>query len=150
MSVGEICNRKVVIMNRHESVLDAARLMREQHVGDVVVVDEHEGRRIPVGIISDRDVIVEVLAKEVSLESVTVGDVMSNHLLIAQEGDEFLDTIKRMRTRGVRRVPVVDATGVLVGILTLDDLIELISEQLSDLVRLLTTELRHERELRSD
>jgi CBS domain-containing protein len=150
MTVGEICNREVVIMSRRESLLDAARLMREQHVGDVVLVDEKAGKRIPVGIISDRDVVVEALAREIPLEAITVGDVMSNRLLIAQEDDGFLETIKRMRTRGVRRVPVVDETGVLVGILTLDDFLEIVSEQLADLVGLLTTELRHERELRSD
>ena len=119
-------------------------------MGDVVIVEEQEGERVPVGILSDRDVVVEVLAKEVPLEAVTVGDVMSDRLLTAQEDDEILETIKRMRTGGVRRVPVVDGAGALVGILALDDLIELISEQLTDLVGLLTTELRHERELRGD
>jgi len=149
MSIGDVCNREVVIMRRDESIGDAARLMREKHVGDVVVVEEREGRPVPVGILSDRDIVIEVLAKEVSLEAVSVGDVMNNGLLIGREGDEILSTIKRMRERGVRRVPIVDDVGGLVGILALDDLVELIAEQLTDLVGLLTSELRHERALRS-
>ena len=150
MPVGEVCNREVVIMDRGESILDAARLMRDQHVGDVVVVEDGEGGPVPVGVLSDRDIVVEVLAKEVALGAVTVGDVMSTRLLVAREADGVLDTIKGMRTHGVRRAPVVDGAGVLVGILALDDLVELIAEQLTDLVGLLATEFRHERELRSD
>ncbi|MEN8175082.1 MAG: CBS domain-containing protein [Pseudomonadota bacterium] len=137
-------------MNRDESILDAARLMREQHVGDVVVVEQREGTPVPVGILSDRDIVIEVLAKEVSPDSVSVGDIMSTQLLIARETDEILDTIKSMRTGGVRRMPVVDETGALVGILALDDFIELIAEQLTDLVGLLSNEVRRERDLRSD
>ena len=150
MSIGEICNREVVIMRRGESLLEAAQLMRQQHVGDGVVVEEREGVAVPVGILSDRDLVIEVLAKEMPLESVTVGDVMSNRLLVTKESDVVLDTIKDMRTRGVRRVPVVNEAGALVGILALDDLIELIAEQLTDMVGLLATELRHEREQRED
>lgn len=150
MLVGEVCNREVVIMSHEESILEAAKPMRDQHVGDVVIVEENESGRIPVGILSDRDLVIEVLAKEVPLDAVTVGDIMSDWLLIAKEEDEILDTVKRMRKRGVRRVPVVSATGTLVGILVVDNLIDLIAEQLSDLVGLVTTELRHERETRSD
>jgi len=149
MSIGEVCNREVVIVTPEESITEAARLMRERHVGDVVVVSEREGVRVPVGILSDRDLVIEVLAKEVPLDAVTVGDVMSDRLLIAREDEGILDAVKRMRERGVRRVPVVGEDGALVGILALDDLIELIAEQLTDLVGLLTMELRHEREGRS-
>ena len=150
MPIGEICNREVVIMRRDESLLDAARLMREQHVGDVVIVEEGPEGRVPTGIFSDRDLVVEVLAEAVPLDAVTVGDVMSTHLLVARETDEMLDTIKQMRASGVRRVPVINDAGALVGILTLDDLVELIAEQLGDLVGLMKTEQRHERELRDE
>jgi CBS domain-containing protein len=148
MSVGDLCNREVVIVDRHESVRDAARLMREHHVGDVVVVEERTGRRFPVGILSDRDIVVELLAKDLAPEAVDIGDLMSTDLLTAREGDELLDTLKRMKHGGVRRVPVVDEAGALVGILALEDLIELVGEQLMDLVGLLNAELRHERERR--
>jgi CBS domain-containing protein len=148
MSVGDLCNREVVIVERHESVREAVRLMREHHVGDVVVVEERHGRRFPVGILSDRDIVVEVLAEDLAPEAVDIGDLMSADLLTAREGDALLDAIKRMKERGVRRLPVVDEAGALVGILALEDLIELIGEQLMDLVGLLNAELRHERQHR--
>ncbi len=128
MSVGEICNREVVIIRAGESVPEAARLMREYHVGDLVVVSEERGRRIPVGILSD---------------------LMSTDLVTAREADSAFDTIKRMRKHGVRRLPVLDEAGALVGILAVDDLIDLVAEQLDDLVALVGNELRHERERRS-
>ena len=148
MSVGEVCNREVVIIGSRESILDAARLMREHHVGDVVVVEEREGTRVPVGILSDRDIVIEVLAQDVALNEVDVGDVMSRDLLMAKEGDHILDTIKQMKAHGVRRVPVVKESDALAGILVLDDVLELIAEQLNDLVGLVNSELRHERERR--
>jgi CBS domain-containing protein len=152
MTIGEVCNREVVIMGRSESVLEAARQMREQHVGDVVIVEERLGARVPVGILSDRDLVIEVLAKEVpvaAVAAVAVGDIMSDRLLIAHENDEIQETVRRMRERGVRRIPVVSATGSLVGILALDDLVELIAEQLTDLIALMRTELRRERATRT-
>jgi CBS domain-containing protein len=148
MSIGKVCNREVVVIERRESILDAAKLMREHHVGNVVVVEDRDGTRIPVGILSDRDLVVEVLAQALSPDAVDVGDLMSTDLLTARENDELLDTIKRMTARGVRRVLVLDDSGALVGILALDDLIELIAEQLADLAGLLGTELRHEQERR--
>ncbi len=148
MSVGEVCNREVVIIGSRESIVGAARLMREYHVGDVVVVEERKGVRFPVGILSDRDIVIEVLAQDVEPNEVDVDDVMSRDLLTAGEGDQLLDTIKQMKTHGVRRVPVVGESGALVGILALDDVIELIAEELNDLVGLVTSELRHERERR--
>jgi len=148
MSVGDLCIREVVIVERHESVREAARLMREHHVGDVVVAEERHGRRFPVGILSDRDIVLEVLAEDLAPEAVDIGDLMSADLLTAREGDELSDTIKRMKERGVRRLPVVDEAGALVGILALEDLVELIGEQLRDLVGLLNAELRHERQRR--
>jgi CBS domain-containing protein len=150
MSIGKVCNREVVVIERRESILDAAKLMREHHVGNVVVVEDRDGTRIPVGILSDRDLVVEVLAQALSPDAVDVGDLMSTDLLTARENDELLDTIKRMTARGVRRVLVLDDSGALVGILALDDLIELIAEQLADLVGLLGTELRHEQERRGN
>lgn len=145
MSVGEICNREVVIVDRDESILDAARLMRKHHVGDVVVVTQKAGQRVPVGILTDRDIVIELLAREVDLDAVSIGDAMSYELLALREGDDRLDAVKRMREKGVRRAPVVNDDGALVGILAVDDLIELMTEQLSDLVALMGRERELER-----
>ena len=150
MSVGELCNRNVVIVDRAESALEAARLMREYHVGDVVVVEETAEGKKPVGILTDRDIVIELVAEGVDLDAISVGDAMSNQLLIVAESDELADATAKMRARGVRRAPVVDKVGVLVGILTVDDILEVLAGELSDLVRLMVREQHHEREVRSE
>ena len=88
MYVGSICNRDVSVVAKDASVLEAARAMREQHVGSLVVVEESNGERTPIGILTDRDLVVEVLAKEVSPEAVTVGDVMSYELIVASRAEQ--------------------------------------------------------------
>ncbi|MFA9461348.1 CBS domain-containing protein [Thiohalorhabdus methylotrophus] len=143
--IGEYCKREVVITRRERTIRDAARLMRNHHVGDLVVVEEYEGETIPVGMITDRDLVVEVLAEEVGMDEVTVGDVMSAEPALAREEDDLWETLMRMQSWGVRRLPVVDAAGVLQGIITVDDLLELCTEYLHDLVKVVTRE--QEREL---
>lgn len=145
MLVSEFCNREVVIVDRATTILEAAKLMRSEHVGDLVVTDNRNGRPVPVGILTDRDIVVELLAEEIELDKVTVGDAMSYELLSVKEQDGLQETIKKMSGRGVRRLPVVDDAGALIGIVTVDDLMELIAEQLTDLVRLVGNELVGER-----
>jgi CBS domain-containing protein len=144
MKVGEICNREVVVIDREAAILDAAQLMRRHHVGDVVVTEERGGVRVPVGILTDRDIVVELLAEQVPLDAVSVGDAMSSELLTVSEEEEVMDVLQRMRGRGVRRAPVVDRSGALAGILAVDDMIDLIAEQLSDLVKLIGNEQQRE------
>jgi predicted transcriptional regulator len=145
MLVSEFCNREVVIVDRATTILEAAKLMRSEHVGDVVVTDQRDGRPVPVGILTDRDIVVELLAEEIALDKVSVGDAMSFELLSVKEQDGLHETIEMMSRRGVRRLPVVDDAGALVGIVTVDDLMELIAEQLSRLVRLVGNEQSGER-----
>ena len=149
MNVAQVCNREVIVVNRDASILKACQLMRQYHVGALLVVDERDGQRYPAGIMTDRDIVVELLAEELPLERISIGDAMSFELLTADENDDLLVTIKRMRTRGVRRAPVVSADGSLVGLLAVDDLIELLAEQLTDLVTLIANEQSRERVLRS-
>jgi CBS domain-containing protein len=140
MNVGEICNREVVIITREASIVEAARLMREFHVGDVVVIERRDGENIPVGILTDRDIVVEIVAAEIGLDAANVGDVMSRDVLLASEEEPVTETIKRMKERGVRRLPVVDAKGALQGILSVDDIFEFIAEQQHDVVALVSRE----------
>jgi CBS domain-containing protein len=146
MKVGELCTREVVIIEKNASVLEAAKLMRTFHVGDVVVVEPHPDDRIPVGILTDRDIVVELIAGGVDLQSVTVGDVISYELITALEDDDVIETVKRMRSKGVRRIPVVNSRGGLEGILSLDDLLDLLAEQLNDIVSLIKREQKEEEE----
>lgn len=145
MAIGELCNRDVVVVNRDKPVREAVRLMRKHHVGDLVVVEDLHGHRRPVGILTDRDIVIELLAADVDLDTVAVGDAMSYELVTAREDDDLLDTIARMRQEGVRRLPVVGDDGALVGILAVDDLLEVVTEQLAGLVGSIVQEHLRER-----
>jgi len=145
---GEYCNRDVAIIGKTDSVIMAARLMREHHVGDVLVVDSHNGEPVPVGILTDRDIVIGILAEEVDIGVAIMADVMSCKLITAQESDDLMATIKRMRVNGIRRLPIVNQRGGLVGVLSVDDILDIIAEQLMDIDRLITREQRKERELR--
>ncbi|MBZ5674962.1 MAG: CBS domain-containing protein [Acidobacteriia bacterium] len=148
MPVGELCIRQVVVTPRKTSVVEAAKLMRQHHVGDIVVTDETNGRRTPVGIVTDRDIVLEVLAQELDATSLTVGDIMTGDLVTVRENEGAFQTIQLMRAKGARRVPVVDGQGVLVGIVSVDDFVELLAEELSQLAKLVAREQKLEVELR--
>jgi CBS domain-containing protein len=92
--------------------------------------------------------VVEVVAEGVELDDVTVGDAMTGELITAGEDDELLSTLERMREHAVRRLPVINDKGVLVGIVTLDDIIGLLAKQLTEVWALIVRERRHEVELR--
>ena len=144
MAIGEICNREVVIVAREAPVIAAARLMRQYHVGDLVVVDELAGLRRPVGIVTDRDIVIEVVAMEVDPETLRVGDIMSAELATVRETEGVYETIRYMRDKGIRRLPVVDRDGWLQGIVTLDDLLILLAEEMGELARLIGREMDRE------
>lgn len=140
MPIAEICNREVVIVEVNDTVLSAAKLMRKHHVGDVLIVKKSNGSSIPIGIVTDRDLVVEVMAPEIDASVLTVGDIMPRDLATVKEGVGLFETIQHMRARGVRRMPVVDDGGNLVGIVTLDDLLGLLVEELSLLTKLIGRE----------
>jgi CBS domain-containing protein len=144
MAVGEICNREVVIAEKTLSVVDAALLMRKHHVGDLVVVEEKNGSRHPVGIVTDRDIVVEVVAAGVNPDALKVGDIMGPEVATVREGEGLFEALRHMRDKGVRRMPVVDRDGGLVGILTLDDLLSLLAEEMTELAKLVSHERQRE------
>ena len=144
MAVGEICNREVVIAKKTLSVVDAAQLMRQHHVGDLVVVEEKNGRRHPVGIVTDRDIVVEVVAAGVNPDALKVGDIMGPEVATVRESEGLFEALRYMRDKGVRRMPVVDRDGGLVGILTLDDLLSLLAEEMTELAKLVSHERQRE------
>jgi CBS domain-containing protein len=144
MPIGEICNRKVIVAQRDDSVLEAAKLMRQHHVGAVLVVEERNGKRVPVGVVTDRDLIVEIIAPELDPEAITVGDIMQQEVAVIDENIGVFETIRYMRGKGIRRLPVVDGSGGLVGIVTLDDLLMLLAEELDALAKLVAREQEKE------
>ena len=144
MPVSEICNREVIVVRLNDTTLQAARLMRQHHVGDVVVVEDRGGVRVPVGVVTDRDLVVEIMAPELDQMVITVGDIMAPDLVMVKENAGVFEAIQHMRAKGVRRLPVVDESGGLVGILTLDDLLELLAEELLALAKLVRHEQKKE------
>ena len=149
MKTGELCNREVVTASRDTSVVEAARLMRDHHVGSLVIVESRDGRTEPVGMLTDRDIVVKVIAEDVALGDVVVGDVMSLSLLKVTEDESILETTQRMRARGVRRAPVVAKDCSLVGIIAIDDILQLLSEELLTVSRLMAREAEQEKHKRS-
>lgn len=140
MLCGEYCSRDVIIVKEKESIRQAAALMREYHVGDLIVVDDSEDLMNVIGIITDRDIVVSVIAKDIDLETITVGDVMSHHVSSIHEEHSLLDALKIMRAKGVRRLPVLGPTDELVGILAVDDILTALSEQLTDISQIIVRE----------
>jgi CBS domain-containing protein len=149
MTVGEICNREVVLASRETPIVAAARLMRQYHVGTVVVVDEVNGdRRVPVGIVTDRDLVVEIVATELDPKTITVSDVMAPELVTARDTESLAGAMEIMRYKGVRRLPIVGDDGRLVGIVSVDDLLEILAEHMSDLTKIVAREQAHEAQAR--
>lgn len=140
MNAGELCNREVVFTYRNTPLAEAARLMREHHVGSLVVVVDRLSERVPVGILTDRDIVVAVVAKELDPGSLTVGDVVTGELIKVREQDGIPDALRLMREKGVRRLPVLTHSGALAGILTIDDLLELMAEELGAFARTIDRE----------
>ena len=149
MSIGEFCNREVIIARRDESVLEAAQLMRRYHVGAVVIVDEIKDKRYPVGVVTDRDLVMEVLANKLDPETVLIGEILAESVVTVRASDGVFETVQHMRSRGVRRAPVVDDNRELIGIIAVDDLIALLAEEMTELYKLIRHEQEREIKLRS-
>jgi CBS domain-containing protein len=148
MNIRDICTIQTISCNRDETVQGAALLMRKHHVGDLVVVDGSDGDAIPAGIVTDRDIVVSVVALGLDPASLQVGDIMSDDLLTCREDDDVYQTIEHMRVRGIRRVPVVNANGALAGIVSADDLLEFLAEEMGDLSRISGNQQAHEKRAR--
>ena len=149
MSAGEYCNREVIVVERSEPVREAVRLMREHHVGSVVVVEKRGDQATPIGILTDRDIVIEVLAEDVDPAEVNIGDIMTAEPVAVQQSTTLLESLEVMRQRGVRRLLVVDDKGYLLGVLAVDDILELLGEQIGAVVALIGAEQNHERQRRS-
>lgn len=140
MPISHICNREIVIAKRGNTVLEATQLMRQHHVGNVLVVDEHGGIKIPVGIVTNRDLVIEIHAHGIDPAEITLGDILAQELAVVKEDTGVFEAIQYMREIGVRRLPVVNGEGAIIGILAMDDLLDLMTEELSMLTKL----VRHE------
>ncbi|HTR58341.1 MAG TPA: CBS domain-containing protein [Casimicrobiaceae bacterium] len=136
MSISEFCRRDVVCTTSDTTVGEAASLMRQHHIGDVIITEQRDGKQIPTGIITDRDIVVEVVAAGIDPRSLKLGDLKIPTLVTVSEGASYAETVTRMSVDGVRRMPVVAADGTLVGIITLDDMLWQLAAPLAALASL--------------
>lgn len=140
MNVGEVCSRKVISVEQRATLYDVASLMREHHIGSIIVVDKSDGQRMPLGLITDRDIVIEVIANQVEPSVLMAKDIVSTGLVSVNENDDLWDALKQMRYKGIRRTGVVDDFGVLVGVLSVDNIFEILIEPLQELVVLIGNE----------
>jgi CBS domain-containing protein len=145
MNLSSIVNRTVAVALPHTSVTKAAKLMREYHIGALVVMSSDEPDALPQGMLTDRDLVMEVLAQEVDPDMVTVGDITLERLVTASVDDSLFDAVTRMSEEGVRRLVIVDEAGGLVGLVSMDDVIVALSQALVVLAKVIPMELRTER-----
>jgi CBS domain-containing protein len=129
MRVEELCTPNVITIVAAASIVEAAKQMREHHVGDVIVLPD-SGDGYPIGVLTDRDITVELVAQDLPLSGVSVGDVMSRDIVTVKAQDDLADALEMMATNAIRRIPVIDENDEIVGILSIDDVISVIAEEL--------------------
>jgi CBS domain-containing protein len=144
MKVQEACTRPAVCCAAETTVAEAAHLMREQHVGALIVTKGAKQGDKPLGILTDRDIALSIVAPELDARTITAGDIAQRELVTAQEDDDLFAALKRMRSKGVRRLPVVDAHGKAVGLLALDDIVEVLVDEMNTIVKLVAREQSRE------
>ena len=145
MDVRKICKQDVVIAYRSMALSEAARLMRDRHVGSLVIVEGGDAGKLPVGMPMDRDIAMAVVAADRDPRTMAVGEVMTRDVVCVRDDDNVLDALALMRRRGIRRVPVVTRSGTLIGIVTLDDLLQSAVAQLDDLVAAISGDIAVEK-----
>lgn len=141
MDVGRVCHRAVATIGPGASLVEAARVMRDRNVGDLVVVDHRDGRTMPTGVLTDRDIVVRGLAVEkADLALMKVADLINDPVVTIHEARELSEALDIMHRSGIRRIPVVAPNGALVGIITLDDVLGAMSDDLSKVALLVASQ----------
>src|SRR5688572_2850607 len=150
MNVAQLCSRSTVSVRKTDEVVTAARLMREHHVGYIVVIEpDFAGSTVrPIGVLTDRDIVVGIIARERDPRSLLVGDIMTENPAVLNQFDSIAAAVQEMRRIGVRRMPVVGSLGELIGVLSLDDILDALAGELQNLAGAVRNERRVETELR--
>jgi CBS domain-containing protein len=145
MNVGELCTREVYIVNAAEPLSQAVHEMRKRNIGCVVVVEQRGDRTKPIGIVTDRDIVRALPDYPGGIGTLCVADVMTRAPLTLSEDESIVEGMDRLRQRGVRRAPVTAANGDLVGIVSTDDCLGIVAEQLGSLARLVERQIQPQR-----
>lgn len=145
MLLKDFCTTDVAWCTRDTTVAEAAQVMRQKHLGDLIIVDDPNDEFTPVGLITDRDIVVKVVGNELNPNQTRVGQVMRSPLVTASDTEDSNVAIARMRQHGVRRLPVTGRQGKLVGIVTLDDLLKRLRSEVDALLEIISKEQDQER-----
>ncbi len=141
MDVGRICSRRVITVPPTATAVEVARRMRDGCVGAIVVAELREGRRVVLGLLTDRDLVVNVLAVDpASFATARASDLVSGEVFSCRERDEVSDVLEQMKRHGIRRMPVIDASGDLAGIVALDDALRALADDFARVGLLVTTQ----------
>lgn len=139
MTLGKICRREVITITKIATILAAANLMKRYNIGDLIVVDEYTNA--PLGILTDRDIVIEIIADKLDPMSVTVGDIMNTDLLLLKDYEDRQTALEMMSAKGVRRAPIINDNNSVVGIITIDDLIIMISEEVNSISKIIRKQI---------
>lgn len=146
MDLMKIASSRAITVPRETSLAEVARLMRDNHVGDVVVTEQKAGRLAPVGILTDRDIVMATIAVGAPIEPLLAGDVMTAEVACISADASLIDAIALMKEKGIRRLPLINKDASLIGIVTLEDIMALLSRELTALAQV--AERQKEMELR--
>jgi CBS domain-containing protein len=149
LKIRDVAVHEPVTAHPTDSIGTCARRMHDEHVGCLVIVEDNDGEEFPVGILTDRDIAIEVVAFGLDPATMTAGDVMSEKPVLVEEDDDLLDALARMRERGVRRLPVVRPDGALSGMLALDNLLEALGEEFDGVLGVMRAQRTKELRTRS-
>ena len=144
--VRDIASREVVTVASNATLRECAQAMRARHVGSVILVDPDDPR--PLGVVTDRDIVIEAVAVGLDVSTITVGDIATRPVVTVREDEDVIEAMARMRECGVRRLPVTGANGQLSGVIALDDVIAELAEQFDGIVRVIAAEKTKEATMR--
>lgn len=148
MPIKECSSTNVITCGTDASVPEVAELMRRHHVGAVVVTAVGDGEAVPIGIVTDRDIVVETVALQLDVPVFTAGDIMTSPVVTVSEEEGIIEALRIMRTSSVRRLPVIDSENRLVGIVSSDDLLRLLSKEFAMMTDAIVAQREAESRLR--
>jgi CBS domain-containing protein len=144
MKVGDYCCKVPVSIYGRAEIAQAARLMLDQHVRFLSVHQEGDDLRRPIGVLTDRDIVLKAAACGAEGASVLVEDVMTREPLVARDSDKVSDMLRTMRLAGVRRMPVVDERGALAGVISVHDVVAVFAGLMGEIAGSIRNEQRRE------
>jgi len=130
MTIESIATREVVMISESVALNKAAELMKDHNIGAIIVIKDKNTSKTPCGIITDRDIMIKWLEKGIDNQALTVGQVMSQDLLTIKQNQSILDAISALSEKGVRRAPVINQAGEVIGIISIDDIFVLLAKEM--------------------